>query len=404
MAKRIGKDKGGHMKRIWTLIPVLALASACQNEQEAPESPVPSQSEETVSVFYATVESQETTDTKVYADAGLHVLWNADDRVSVFRRDTGNREYVFSGATGDNAGEFQEASTENTTPGEALPYVYAIYPYAAGTTVGTDGIIAYTFPAEQAYGENSFGQGANPMVAVTEDQFLSFKNAGTFLAVQLYGSGISVSDITIRGNKGEKLSGPATIQMAPGGDPVVSMAEGASEEVRIHCAEPVALGADAENAKIFWFVLPPTTFEKGFTVTVKDAEGNEYEKSSDKKRTLARNHLLRMKAFELVTPGFGIYPASGDPYVYDPLTDQMNIYEAEGSGWFRFLVIPELKMYELGPIPVDVASGDAFSATLTVTTAGTQDSSASYDLTVLSLQDGTLKLGTEAGDCFIIRF
>ena len=402
MAKEIGKDKVESMKQIWTLIPVLALAFACQNEQEAPETLAVPQAEEAVSVFYATTE---TADTKVYADEDFHIRWTADDRVSIFRRDTGNREYVFSGATGDNAGEFEEAST-GTATGEALPYVYAVYPYAAGTTIGTDGAIAYTLPVEQAYGENTFGLGASPMVAVTEDQFLYFKNAGTFLVIQLYGNGVSVANVTLRGNKEEKLSGPATIQAGLDGDPILTLAgEGVSGEVRIHCVEPVALDADATNAKAFWFVLPPTTFEEGFTVTVEDSEGNIYEKSSSKKRTLARNHVLRMKAFELVESGFGIYPASGDAYVYDPSTDQMNIYEAEGSGWFRFLVIPDLKMYELGPIPLDLAQGGTFSTDLTVTTGGVQESSTSYDLKVLSLQDdGTLKLGTDAGDRFIIRF
>jgi hypothetical protein len=350
------------------------------------------------------MESQDA-DTKVYADVSLHVLWDAQDHISIFRKDTGNRDYVFSGLTGDNAGEFAEAEGGITEPGETLPYFYAFYPYASATTISTDGTIACTLPETQAYREGSFGLGASPMVAVAEDNLLLFKNAGTFLALQLYGNGISVSKIAFRGNKNEKLAGPATIQTTLDGDPVLTMVgEGTTEEVRIVCEEPVALGADGENATVFWFVLPPTTFEEGFTITVEDSEGNIYRKTSNKNRTLARNRLLRMQAFELVKPGFGIYPASGEPYVYDPATDQMNIYEAEGNGWFRFLHIPDLTMYELGPIPLDLAENGTFSATLTVTTAGEVGSSASYDLEAYSFQNGTLKLATEAGDRFIIRF
>ena len=390
------------MNKIWLLIPALVLAYACGAEQEAPVAPVRPQAEGAISVFYATIESQ--ADSKVYSDANLNVHWDAGDRISIFRKDTGNREYIFTGSTGDNSGEFEELADSSMAAGEALPYFYAVYPYDAGTAVATDGTISCTLPAVQSYRENTFGLGAGTMVAVSEDNFLAFKNVGTLLAIQLYGNGISVAGITLHGNKHEKLAGPATIRMEPGGDPVVTMAgEEASEEVRLVCAEPVALGADSDNAKIFWFVLPPTTFEEGFSITVEDAGGNTYEKSTAKELTLGRNHLSRMKAFELAVFGFGLYPVSGDPYVYNPATDQMNIYEAEGNGWFRFLV-PTLKIYELGPIPLDVAQGSTFSATLTVTTAGIRNSSVSYDVTADSFQDGKLDLATAAGDRFIIRF
>ena len=393
------------MRRIWTLLPVLALAFACQYEQEAPETAVvPEAEEKTPTVFYATMESQDD-DSRVHADANLHVLWDANDEVSIFRKNTDNDEYRFTGETDDNAGSFEAVGTAGTPTGTALPYHYAVYPYAQGTSIDADGVITLTLPAEQTYRENSFGLGAGAMVAVSEDNVLTFKNVGSFLVIRLYGSGISVSGITLRSNGTEKLSGRATVQMPLGGEPAVAMAEeGTSTEVSLVCAEPVALGADAENATAFWFVLPPTTFAEGFTITVTDSEGNTYEKSTTRRLVLDRNKQNRMKAFELVQRGFGLYPASGEPYVYDPAADQMNIYEAEGKGWFRFLV-PPLKVYQLGPIPLDVAEGDTFDATLTVSSSGVEESSVLYEnLTVRSFRGGTLKLATEAGDSFIIRF
>ena len=83
----------------------------------------------------------------------------------------------------------------------------------------------------------------------------------------------------------------------------------------------------------------------------------------------------------------------------------MNIYEAEGQGWFRYLV-PELKVLQLGPIPLDVEAGATIeNVTLTVSTAGVQDSSKAFEtLTVRSFQNGTMTLASEAGDQFIIRF
>lgn len=394
------------MKKRGTLIPILALAIACQNVQEAQETPVaPLVDEETDSVFYATMESQDA-GTKVYADGNLNVRWDAEDHISIFRKDTGNREYIFSGETGENSGAFVEAEGSQTATVEPLPYFYAVYPYSSETEIDTDGTISLTFPEEQFYRENTFGRGASPMVAVAEDHTLMFKNAGTFLAVQLYGDGISVTGITFRGNKHEKLAGPATITTSLDGNPGLSVAdEGTSEEVRIVCAEPVPIGSDSEHATVFWFVLPPTAFEDGFTVLVEDSEGNIYRKTSTKERTLARNHLLRMQAFQLVKHGFGIYPATRDPYVYDSSNDQMNIYEAEGNGWFRFLHIPDLTMYELGPIPLDETLwSEGIDAQLVVTRQGVAGEPVNYTLTVRSYQNGILKLATADGDQFIIRF
>ena len=393
------------MKRMWILLPVLALAFACQNEQEAPETPVaPAAGEKAATVFYATMESQ-ADDTKVHADANLHVLWDANDEVSIFRKNTDNDEYRFTGETDDNAGSFEAVGEVGTPTGTALPYYYAVYPYSQNTEMNADGVITLNLPAEQAYRENSFGLGAGAMVAVSEDNILTFKNVGTFLVIRLYGSGISVSGITLRSNGTEKIAGPATVQMALGGTPSVTMAaEGTSTEIHLSCAEPVALGADAENATAFWFVLPPTTFADGFTITVEDSEGKTYEKSTTKEVVLDRNKQNRMKAFELTPLGFGLYPASGDPYVYNPATDQMNIYEAEGNGWFRFLV-PPLTVYELGPIPLDVAAGATLEHVgLTVSTSGAQEREAFYDLTVRSFQSGILNLASADGDQFVIRF
>ena len=396
------------MKKIWTLLPVLLLALACQMEQEAPETPAVSQEEETFTEFYATAESQGA-ETKVYVDTDLHMLWTADDQVSIFRKDTGNNPYRFTGETGANAGTFEEAWADGPVTGDALARYYSVYPYMPTTAVATDGTISLSLPAVQAYAENTFGLGANTMVAVSDDNFLPFKNVGSYLILRLFGDGISVSSISIQGKQQEKLAGPATVQLDSEGIPTVSMSsEGTSTEVSLVCESPVALGADSDHATAFWLVLPPTTFEGGFTITIEDSEGNRYEKATTNRIVLNRNGIARMAAFQITAPGFGIYPASAEeqPFIYDPATDQMNIYEAEGKGWFRFLHLPDLTMYELGPIPLDEAQwAEGINATLTVTTEGAVvGTPATYALTVQSFANGKLTLTSGAGDRFIIRF
>ena len=239
--------------------------------------------------------SFEQLDTKVFVNEDLLLRWTADDRISIFNKQTAGREYKFTGQTGDDSGDFQKVG-ESSATGSALANVIAVYPYQAGTAVSESGVISLAFPAEQAYAQNSFGLGANPMVSVSADENLQFKNVGGYLKVSLFGSGYSVSSITLKGNNGEKIAGNATVTMPLDGVPTVEMADDAGTEITLTCAEPVALGASAAESVDFWFVVPPVTFSKGFAVTVNHQDGT-YEKSTDKSVTIKRNYLSKMAAF-----------------------------------------------------------------------------------------------------------
>ena len=103
----------------------------------------------------------------------------------------------------------------------------------------------------------------------------------------------------------EKLAGAATVSMSAGGTPVISMQETATEEVTLTCDTPVALNADADHFTEFWFVLPPTDFTQGFTVTVVDDKEGTFEKSTSNHISLERNMLTRMAPMQVISIGFG---------------------------------------------------------------------------------------------------
>lgn len=230
--------------------------------------------------------------TKVYVNEDLQLRWNADDRISLFNKSTVNQEFVFTGETGDASGEFQEVDNGGTATGGSIPYVVAVYPYNSGISITGAGL-SVTLPAEQAYAEKSFGPGANTMISLGADDNLQFKSLGGFLRVSLYG-GASVNAVTLKGNNGEKIAGKATVSMSG----ALAMAEDASTEITLTCAEPVALGATAEESVDFWFAVPPVTFSKGFTVTV-NHDGGVFEKSTDKSVTIKRNYLSKMVAVDV---------------------------------------------------------------------------------------------------------
>lgn len=251
--------------------------------------------------FYATIDEQPDADTKVYADDKLRILWNEDDRITIFNNFTYNQQYRFLGEDGDNAGAFRIVPTSDYVTGNDLDRVYSIYPYKETTKISYDGVLSFTFPSEQVFLENSFGKGANTMVSAASNNQLKFKNVGGYLLLKLYGLGVSVSSITLKSNNGELLSGPCTIATSSG-EPVLTMSrEEAIDQVSLICESPVALGATASEAVQFIFVLPPVKLTGGFTVIVNTSDGSVFEKTSNKERMIVRSSLTQMGAIEVNT-------------------------------------------------------------------------------------------------------
>ena len=284
---------------------------------------------QTPDVVYATIDDRPgAVETKTYTDETLHVFWNADDRVTVFKNVTGGLEYTFQGNDGDAGGSFKKTDNDEFAGGESLGgWNYAIYPHMDETRIDHHGVITFKLPAIQAYSEGSFGRGANTMTAKTEDDAFRFKNVGGYITLSFYGKGVSVSSITFKGNNGEKIAGKCRIDMS-GGEPVVTMSDiDATEEITLACSAPVGLGSSGSNPTTFWFVIPPTTFSKGITFTVNTSEGEVFERSSTAPFTLDRNKKMQVPAMEIVLPRKNnvIYYTSTDGGIVTP-------YNVDGFG------------------------------------------------------------------------
>lgn len=253
-------------------------------------------------VFFASLESYNDPDTKVYVDKKIKLHWDADDRITVFNKTTLNQEYRFTGETGDRSGDFELVEDPFGT-GNDVEYICAVYPYQYSTKIGNDDVMILTLPAEQVYLEDSFGAGANTMISCTKSDPLEFKNACGYLVLKFFGEGISVSSIKLEGNNSELLSGKATWSPVIGELPAIKMnpnaAKSGDNAITLTCENPVALKADKEDATVFWMVVPPTDFEKGFTLTVTNPDGKTFVKKTDKNLSVARNTLLRIAPIEV---------------------------------------------------------------------------------------------------------
>ncbi len=298
------------MKRIFLLVGALFLLSSCTTELDQQTYGLRADQTTPYAFFEASTEGTTAPATKVYADENMKVLWNADDRISIFNKTTFNYQYVFTGDDGDTAGGFDLIPASNDfITGQEVDYVYAAYPYSKNNKLNNSGMFSVVLPKYQLYKEHSFGIGANTMVAITDGSFLAFKNVGGFLSLQLYGDGISVTEISIRGNNGEKISGKACVDIPFGGTPSVTMDASATNEISILCDPPVRISDRADNYTEFWFVIPPITFEKGFTIKVTDDQGGVFEKETSKSFTVSRNTLDWMNPLKVI------------PIYQDPLGD-----------------------------------------------------------------------------------
>ncbi len=288
------------MKRFLLLVGALLLLASCTSEFDQLFNTTRQGARGPKVVFQATTEGPASPDTKVYADESMKVLWNADDRISIFNKFTLNTQWAFTGDDGDTAGEFEEIPSSTFTTGNPLSYIYAAYPYSKSTKISNDGVLTMVLPAEQPWKEHSFGIGANTMLAVTDGYFLGFKNVGGYISCRFYGDNVSVIRITIKGNNGEKIAGKARITMEPGGVPSVTMDNAATDEISVVCDPAVKLGATAEEYTEFWFVIPPVYFSLGFTITVTDDKGGVFERTTSKAITVNRNKLDWMNPLEVV--------------------------------------------------------------------------------------------------------
>lgn len=259
-------------------------------------------------VFYASIEESQPSypDTKVYADEDLKILWNADDRITIFNKNTYNQQYRFSGKDGDNAGGFKKVvGDDEFFTGNDLDKVYAVYPYQESNSISNKGVFSYDFPYVQSFLPASFGRGANVMVSATTDNQLRFKNVGGYLSFKFYGKDVEVSSIVLRGNNGENLAGTGTVDMSSGLPELSFDASSATKKLTLDCSSPVSLGASASELTEFWFVVPPMTMSNGFTVKVMTSDGCVFEKTSNNKLVIGRNSITRMKPIEVVPVPLG---------------------------------------------------------------------------------------------------
>lgn len=287
---------------IWAII-LTMLVGCSRNDESINPNTNPSNKQ---TEFFASVPS--TDDSRTYVEDNKYLRWNAGDEITIFNGNSYNSHWQFVGTEGANSGKFTEVEESGFVTGTALDLTanYAVYPYDEDITITENGVISLTLPAIQPYNHsytNSFGRGANTMMAVTKntsDNFLAFRNLCGYLKLKLYGDNITVKNITVKGNNGEKIAGNATVSMVYGSAPTVTMGANATETITIDCGEGVTLSNDSENPTIFWVAIPEITFEDGITIEVIDTNEQVFSKQTLKEVPIETNLIQPMATLETV--------------------------------------------------------------------------------------------------------
>lgn len=288
------------MKKTAIFLAAALTLAACNK----PETPISIADHNTL---YAQIEQEAAT--KTYMDASNNIRWSSGDQIAGFMKSSLGLKYqILPSSVGKTWASFENisGSNGNINAGTEWDHNIVYYPYSDAVEAAKSGsnyVLDVALPSEQSYAPESFGEDSMAMVAVSEDNNITFRNILGGMKLQLKGTQ-KVTSITLEGKNSEKLSGAATVTAyTDDTKPAITMASGASTSVTLNCGTGVQLSESA--ATEFIVALPPVLFSKGFTVTVTDSDSKTYTVETDKANTVLRSSLLAMPAVVLKEEGVG---------------------------------------------------------------------------------------------------
>ena len=219
--------------------------------------------------------------TKTELVGGNAVHWVANDKISLFDG-VANREFetADAGTTASFSGTASDAAT-----------YYALYPYQSGASFA-EGVITATLPSAQNAVPGSFADRLNLSAAKTDDSHLLFKNVCGLVAVDLQRY-FEVTSIKLEGRNNEDLAGTLSISFDADGNPVVNSISGASKSITL------SNGGAVLGEGVYYFVVAPGTYSKGFKITLTDNSSRTKEIEKTTSVPLSR---AKLKKYTLRNP------------------------------------------------------------------------------------------------------
>jgi uncharacterized protein (TIGR02145 family) len=367
------------MKKSFIYIAALTLIAACNKV----ESPVVSQESDII-----TAQIEQETATKTYMDAHNNIRWSEGDQIVGFMKSSLGLKYrILSSSVGKTSASFENVSGSNgnINAGTEWDHNIVYYPYSDAIEAAKSGsnyTLDVVLPSEQTYAAESFGNGSMAMVAVSENNNITFKNVLGGMKLQLKGPQ-KVTSIKLQGRNNEKLSGAAVVTAyTDETKPAITMAASASKSVTLNCGSGVQL--NESKATEFIISLPPVLFGSGFTLTVTDSDNKTYTIETDKTNTVLRSSLLVMPPVKL---GASAGDDSGDDEELIVPVSYVNLSSTS------------LKLYEgyVAQLTATVGPKDATDKTVVWSSDNPAVASVDQKGLVTGLQSGSAKISAAAG-------
>ena len=195
--------------------------------------------------------------TKTALTSDYNVIWTSGDQISVFANGN-NSQFTASNIRASESGlEGGVATFEGMAT--AADVYYGVYPYNESATI-SETIVSTVLPTDQTAVAGSFAVGSNISVAkAAEEDVLQFRNAGAIVGLTVNGEGISA--IRLQSADGTAaMSGAVTVDVS-GDTPVMAMASGAVNHVRLVAEQPSDDNPDATgtltSGETYYFVVAP---------------------------------------------------------------------------------------------------------------------------------------------------
>ena len=375
------------MRKLFT-ISLLASLLLCGCQITEPEV---TEEESQYSLLTATIDDGfDDASTRTSLDSKGNVLWKKGDQISAFIGSTGNDQYQVSDASeGKTTARLTKIPSSDLVATTEISNNVAFYPYTYDAEIYKEEGVSYllsgiTLPATQTYAEDSFGNGAFPMAAVTSsttDMNLKFKNVLGGIKFQLKGSA-RIASISIRGNADEILCGAANITVSTSATPTIELTDAEAKTVTLDCGTD-GVQLNTETATSFVIALPPVVMASGFTATVTDTYGRTMEIKSVKSQEIRRSRILK------ITPALD-YVGTVEDYNSEPFTitsvgnttvalvkegtpaDITLEYRTGGTDWATYTIGTEIPLSD-GAI-LQFRAGEGGNATFSSTTSYDIDS------------------------------
>lgn len=303
-------------KYIYTFtILALSILTGCQKmEFENIANEANNQADEAVEIIASVEEGATRTQL-----SGNAVIWEKNDMLNVFYGYTTSSKFILKSGVGETNATFRCPQLNKN--GEKIGHWVSIYPYDEEANISfcteTQSYTVKTeFPAIQKYSKGSFGSGASPMMAVTKEGDLSFKNVGAAIKLRIKSAvdNAIVTKIEATTTTGRKLAGEAYYTMGiEESDPIVTLTENAVNTITLDCGSGVKLSC-AEVAE-FIFSLPPMTGDNKFQEN--ELLFHVYNKDGEYV-TITKEKEFECKRSKITSIG-------EDGYLYDPSGDSVDI-------------------------------------------------------------------------------